>query len=137
MVGDNNNTLRDTIDQTADRLEAMDKAVYGGIPDALGRMKTFAEYVSFCDECTLMTVFPHSTLKKEINELKDMSSRGLFKKLLESEVDKGTIAQCVKRIDEATKTVLVCIYIPIRFQIYLPFASSLASPGAPRGKCMR
>ena len=58
------------------------------------------------------TVIPRSTLQKEINELKKMSSRGLFKKLLKSEVDKGTIAQCFKRIDEATKTVLVCIYVP-------------------------
>ena len=84
-----------------------------------------------------MTVIPRSTLQKEINELKEMSSRGLFKKLLESEVDKGTIAQCFKRIDEATKTVLVRIYIPIRFHLYSSIASSLTSRGAPRGRCMR
>ena len=84
-----------------------------------------------------MTMIPRSTLQREINELKEMSSRGLFKKLLESEVDKGTITQCFKRIDEATKTVLVCINIPIRFQIYSSVASSLISPGAWRGRCTR
>jgi hypothetical protein len=92
---------------------------------------------SFCNECTLMTVIPRSTLQKEINELKEMSSRGLVTKLLESEADKGTITQCFKRIDEATKTVLVRIYIPISFQIYSSVTSSLTSPGAQRGRCMR
>jgi hypothetical protein len=69
--------------------------------------------------------------------LKEMSSRGLLRKLLESEADKGAIAQCFKRIDEATKTLLVCIYIPIRFHIDSSVASSLTSPGARRGRCMR
>ena len=50
-------------------------------------------------------------LQKEINVLKEMSVRGLLRKLLESEADKRTIAQCFKQIDEAMKTLLVCIYI--------------------------
>ena len=58
-----------------------------------------------------MIVILRRTLQKEVNELEEMSSRGLFKKMLESEVDKGTITQCFKRIDEATKTVLVCIFL--------------------------
>jgi len=45
-VGDNNDALRDTINQTAERLKDMDKVIDDGVPDAaLARMKTFAEYV--------------------------------------------------------------------------------------------
>jgi len=84
-----------------------------------------------------MTLTPRSSLQKEINELKEMSSKGRLRKLLESEIYKVAIARCFKQIDEATKTFLVRTYIPIRFQIYSFVVSSLTFPGAQRGRCMR
>ncbi|KIM40859.1 hypothetical protein M413DRAFT_72500 [Hebeloma cylindrosporum] len=101
-VGDNDDALRDTIDQVAKRLTAIDKSIDNGVPDtALARMKTFAE-----------------TLQKEINELKEMSLKGLLIKLLESEVYNGAIAKCFKRIDEATKTLLLDIAWSTERKVY-------------------
>ena len=65
-----------------------------------------------------MTISRRRTLRKEVNELKEMSSRGRLRKLLESEEYKGAIDRCFKQIDETTKTFLVSIYISIRFQVY-------------------
>jgi hypothetical protein len=46
VIRDNNEALRDTINQTAERLKAVDKAVDNGVPNtALARMKIFTEYV--------------------------------------------------------------------------------------------
>jgi hypothetical protein len=59
---------------------------------------------------SMMTI-PHRTLRKEVNELKEMLSKGLLRKLLESEGYKAAIVRSFKQIDEATKTFLVCIYI--------------------------
>ena len=65
-----------------------------------------------------MTTIPYRVLRNEVSELKEMSSKGLLRKLLESEEYKSAIMRGFKQIDEATKTFLVHIYILISLQVY-------------------
>ena len=59
--------------------------------------------------------------------LKKMSKKGTFRRVLENEVDKNAISDSFKRIDEATKTLQVDAIVHSSYELAHP--SHLAGPG--------
>ncbi|KAF5319337.1 hypothetical protein D9619_008898 [Psilocybe cf. subviscida] len=94
-VGDNKGAIEQLIIQTADRLLAVDDAVGRDVPNSLK-----PQMVAFV-----------ATLRTEIDELKKLAGKRVFRRVLENEGDKKAVEDRFKRIDGATKTFQIGIAI--------------------------
>ena len=109
-VGSNKDELAQCLEETANRLLAVERTVVGGVPKAAEEaMENLRSYVVFRLKGyhIIWNMSPSRILGKEMKELKDLADKSLTTRILDHEAHGLMIQQIFQRVKEATMSFFV------------------------------
>ena len=109
MVGDNKDELAQRLEETANRLLAVERTVVSGVPKAAEEaMENLKSYVAKRYHKEHVTNDSQSRiLAKEMKELQDLADKSLVTRILDLEAYRSKILQIFQRVNEAAMSFLV------------------------------
>ena len=105
MVGDNKDQLAQRLEETANRLLAVERTVAIGVPKAAQQeMEKLKQYVvPHCGRWyIMMNMSPSRILQEEMKKIKDLAHKSLAIRTLDHEEYQKIIGQIFRRVNGAT-----------------------------------
>ena len=109
-VGDNKDELAQRLEDTANRLLAVERTVVNGVPKgAEEAMENLKSYVVFLHQNDIIrNMSPSRILGEEMKKLSDLANKSLATRILDYEAYRPKIQQIFQRVKEATMSFFVC-----------------------------